>query len=1454
MAEDIKIGLDGKPLTDAAAPAIGYLKEFIGLIDQLDKRTLKGLARETRTLVSQLKEMGREVASGSEQLVSSLTKAVDTAGKEVKAKGKASFREAGRASGHEFVDALEGEVARAKVKISAPRMVLPTGLTASVGGNSIGASGAVLSEVQKLMVESGARTTQQIAAEAKARADLLKSEADSSKLTYAYRSNYLKAEQTLARKSAQLEQADAARTFAFRANYYKAEEVEKRKTAGVEQADANRTFAYRSNFYRAEQSLARKTALQEQADANRTFQMRERFMRAEAVAAQKNAALRVTGIDRDAGFQAASPVSQLSRASRVATAMAMGLSETDAVAKYGAAAVAASRDLDRLKGSQDSLKSSFMSGASGSREMHSAVRGLAGAANALFLTYGALIPLSATFFTATAVKEAIKAYKDLEYQIKFVRALEEDGGKGVSERGMRLQVGDTAVMAGYDPVEASKGLRLLAQSGLSAQEALSALPAVLNTARVGELGVAEATETLTGQVHAFGLQMSDMERVGDVLAKAGAISNTSVAKMSESMKQASTIAQQYGLKIEEVSTILVAMAKRNITGSAAGTATANLFRELGSPHGREAKQIAKDLGVTLWDPLDKSRKDFFDRFVPELRKSLEVLNPESQAYVLNRLTNNRGEKALGALLGLTDEALADIKSKLEEASGFTAKANEQLMDSVQGDMDRLKATFTNALAEAGSSGSGDFREALQGIQQVIASEGFQQGLSGLVKGIGAVASVGVSAAEALGTVYGWVNKLLILPELIGAIGQLYERLKDPSGTNAAIQQGNSYIANLDQQIRKVRELIAEKARADGVAAPVGLASLRATRDEAESKMKSAAAARDKILADKAAGKPAIMLSEGNTFAQAKRAYDDAQSKLMSAHDKNIQLIALERQYKSSFEPAVMPGNALGTGTTAYTPPAKPDRAGAAAARRAADEDYKNEKKRLELISAGNRLLVEQTDTAAKAREDALRQSYARGVLSYESYQDKLTQAQQEQAIVRINLAEAERNAIKTGLADLAQKSAAQKNAGKPDTNDALANEIQAQTQKYLAAEQKVANLLADQKSASEQILTDRLKPAADILRSAEKEGALEDERMRQEMAKLQLKGSGLELSDREQFVQSEILRIMGEQEKKLAGSQAIMRDMAESGVFKDAGTNPEVAAVRDRLQAYIDAKRATVDAARPVIAQRAGDTFDAKKWESNAQRLASSVEGSVKEGLVAGLMGDPTAFQNLGATLQKTVVTALVDAFYDAFVGDAVKDLARTVMNTLRQSISAAGSSGGGGGSGFGIFKSVLGIVGAAAGAPSIGTALNVANSVGMAGGDSMGSLIGQMGWSGGGFTGRGGKYEVAGAVHRGEFVVNAENTRRLGLGFLNSLNSPGAGYAEGGYVGPDYSSSLNSNPAARVVSGSGEPTITFSPQTTIHVDSRSDRSAVIADVQRVVVEGQKAYTEQLQRLKVLPR
>ena len=65
-------------------------------------------------------------------------------------------------------------------------------------------------------------------------------------------------------------------------------------------------------------------------------------------------------------------------------------------------------------------------------------------------------------------------------------------------------------------------------------------------------------------------------------------------------------------------------------------------------------------------------------------------------------------------------------------------------------------------------------------------------------------------------------------------------------------------------------------------------------------------------------------------------------------------------------------------------------------------------------------------------------------------------------------------------------------------------------------------------------------------------------------------------------------------------------------------------------------------------------------------------------------------------------------------------------------------------------------------------------------GGTSIGSFLG---FASGGYTGDGGKYQPAGVVHRGEYVITKEATSRLGVGFLNHLNY-GRGYANGGSVG----------------------------------------------------------------------
>nr|WP_223217090.1 tape measure protein [Rhizobium cauense] len=62
-----------------------------------------------------------------------------------------------------------------------------------------------------------------------------------------------------------------------------------------------------------------------------------------------------------------------------------------------------------------------------------------------------------------------------------------------------------------------------------------------------------------------------------------------------------------------------------------------------------------------------------------------------------------------------------------------------------------------------------------------------------------------------------------------------------------------------------------------------------------------------------------------------------------------------------------------------------------------------------------------------------------------------------------------------------------------------------------------------------------------------------------------------------------------------------------------------------------------------------------------------------------------------------------------------------------------------------------------------------------------LGSFFKLLGFAGGGYTGPGGKYDPAGIVHRGEYVIPKEVVDKLGVGNLERLLG---GYAEGGLVG----------------------------------------------------------------------
>ena len=82
-------------------------------------------------------------------------------------------------------------------------------------------------------------------------------------------------------------------------------------------------------------------------------------------------------------------------------------------------------------------------------------------------------------------------------------------------------------------------------------------------------------------------------------------------------------------------------------------------------------------------------------------------------------------------------------------------------------------------------------------------------------------------------------------------------------------------------------------------------------------------------------------------------------------------------------------------------------------------------------------------------------------------------------------------------------------------------------------------------------------------------------------------------------------------------------------------------------------------------------------------------------------------------------------------------------------------------------------------------------------GGGLLGGLGSLLGFAEGGFTGYGGKYEPAGIVHRGEYVIDAATVGRLGRSTFDMMRGL-PGYADGGFVSmPDGKVPLTPVPAA---------------------------------------------------------
>ncbi|UAN49693.1 phage tail tape measure protein [Serratia sp. JSRIV002] len=268
-------------------------------------------------------------------------------------------------------------------------------------------------------------------------------------------------------------------------------------------------------------------------------------------------------------------------------------------------------------------------------------------------------------------------------------------------------------------------------------------------------------------------------------------------------------------------------------------------------------------------------------------------------------------------------------------------------------------------------------------------------------------------------------------------------------------------------------------------------------------------------------------------------------------------------------------------------------------------------------------------------------------------------------------------------------------------------------------------------------------------------------------------------------------------ENQLAKRQALIESYATAGVVSQSRAN----------QLIVAADREAMEQRYQASLQLYASQGDMQKVAVDMFQATTERASNMLTGLLTGTQTFKEGVTNLFASLTQSIVQNLIDMAAQALVTSS-------------------------------IMQTITGVVGGLAGGIG-GAASGVSGAAGSAGTGAMGLSTSWTEYDLGGYTGAGGKYEPAGVVHRGEFVMTKEATERIGVENLYGMMR---GYANGGLVSPanpSVSSGVRALTASQPLSpgtlGGGSPLVNV----VINIDGNGN-----ADTQ--ATEGWGAFGKQM--------
>lgn len=318
---------------------------------------------------------------------------------------------------------------------------------------------------------------------------------------------------------------------------------------------------------------------------------------------------------------------------------------------------------------------------------------------------------------AAALKECVDVSADFHYTMATVQAV--SGATADEMTQLEAQAKDYASTTVFMAQDVANAYQVMGQAGWTVDEMLDSMAGTMSLASASSEDLGDTTNIVVDAMTAFGYGADQAGHFADVLARASADTNTSVALLGNSFQACATTAGGMGYSIDDVAVALGIMANNGLKAEMSGTALTTALTRMSGAN-ETANGAMEDLGLTMFDTSGKAKP--LGQFLGELRDSFAGMTEEQKINNAYMLAGQRGMKGLLAIVNASDEDWNNLTESIANCSGAAEDMSNIQLDTYTGQVKLTQSALegleiavgdklTPALGELAES----FTKALNGL-------------------------------------------------------------------------------------------------------------------------------------------------------------------------------------------------------------------------------------------------------------------------------------------------------------------------------------------------------------------------------------------------------------------------------------------------------------------------------------------------------------------------------------------------------------------------------------------------------------------------------------------------------------------------------------------------------------------------------------------------------------------